>query len=168
MIWPAPEPVTLSVHTEGSALELPLRAPAALDRTLVEFEAPVAGPPPPTEQIADPETWFRVVEDAATGETRMEIADGGGITRLLSNDITLHKQGYETFGAMPDDVTTAWGRTEWQYGLSRGDWAVRSETSTTLRADARDFIITAALRAWEGDTLVAEKHWDARSARDHM
>jgi predicted acyl esterase len=168
MIWPAPEPVTLTVHTEGSALELPLRAPAPLDDTLAVFDFPVAGPPPPTEQIGDPETWFRVVEDAATGETRMEIADGGGITRLLANDITVHEQGYESYGVMPDDVTTAWGRTQWHYGLSRGDWAVRSETSTTLRADADDFIITAELRAWDGDTLVAEKHWDERIARDNM
>jgi catechol 2,3-dioxygenase-like lactoylglutathione lyase family enzyme len=168
MIWPAPEPVTLSVHTEGSALELPLRAPAALDETLAPFEEPVAAPPPPTEQIADPETWFRVVEDAATGETRMEIADGDGVTRLLRNDITLHDQGYETFGVMPDDVTTAWGRTRWHDGLSRGDWSVRSETSTMLRGVADDFIITAELRAWEGDDLIVEKRWEERIARDHM
>jgi hypothetical protein len=168
MIWPAPEPVTLSVHTEGSALELPLRAPAALDDTLAPFDAPVAGPPPPTEQIADPETWFRIVEDAATGETRMEIADGGGVTRLLENDITMHKQGYETYGVTPDDATTAWGCTRWHYGLSRGDWSARSETSTMLRGDADDFIITAELRAWEGDDLIVEKRWEERIARDHL
>jgi len=168
MTWPAPEPVMLSVHTEGSALELPLRAPAALDDTLAAFDAPVAGLPPPTEQIAGPETWFRVVEDAATGETRMEIADGGGVTRLLRNDITVLDQGYETFGVMPDDATTAWGRTLWRYGLSRGDWSVRSETSTTLRGDAEGFIVTAELRAWEADSLIVEKRWEARIARDHM
>jgi len=168
MIWPAPEPVTLTVHTEGSALELPMRAPAALDDTLPAFGPPVAGPPAEIEQIAEPEAWFRVVEDAATGEIRMQIADGIGVARLLTNDIALHKQGYETYGVMPDDVTTAWGRTEWHYGLSRGDWSVRSQTRTTLRADATDFIVTAEMRAWEGETLVAEKHWEERIARDNM
>jgi predicted acyl esterase len=119
MIWPSPEPVTLHIHTKGSGLELPLRAPAALDDTLADFDAAVAGPPPLTEQIAEPETWFRIVEDAARGEIQMQIADGGGVTRLLTNDITLHKQGYETYGVGLDDVTTTWGRTEWHYGLSR-------------------------------------------------
>jgi len=168
MIWPAPEPVTLSVHTEGSTLELPLRAAAALDSTLADFGEPVACPPPPTEQIAAPETYFRIVEDAANGDMQMQIADGGGITRLLTNDITLHKQGYETYGVMLKDVTSAWGRTEWHYGLSRGDWSVRSETRTMLRAESDDFIITADLQAWEGDVLIAQHHWEERIPRDHM
>jgi len=168
MIWPAPEPVTLSVHTQGSALELPLRASAALDDTLAAFDAPVAGPPPPTDQIADPETAFRIVEDAVNGEIQMQIADGGGVTRLLTNDLTLHKQGYETYGVSLNDVTSPWGRTEWHYGLSRGDWSVRSETRTLLRADSNNFIITAELSAWEGDTLVLEKQWEERVLRDHL
>ena len=99
---------------------------------------------------------------------QMQIADGGGITRLLTNDITLHKQGYETYGIKLNDVSSAWGRTEWDYGLSRGDWSVRSETRTTLRADAKDFIITAQLRAWEGEELIAEKNWENRIPRDHL
>jgi len=52
--------------------------------------------------------------------------------------------------------------------LSRGEWSVRSETRTELRADPQDFIITAELRAWEGEELVAEKRWEERIARDHM
>lgn len=168
MIWPAPEPVTLSIHTGGSALDLPLRGPSPLDDTLPAFDPPVAGLPPVTEQIAEPERYFRIVEDAAGNEMQMQIAEGGGVTRLLANDITMHKQGYETYGVPLDDVTAAWGRTEWHYGLSRGDWSVRSETRTELRADTRDFIVTAELRAWDGDDLVAEKRWEKRIARDHM
>ncbi len=168
MIWPAPEPVTLSIHTEGSALELPLREPVALDDTLAAFEAPVAALQQQTEQIAEGENWFRIVEDAAVGEMRMEIADGGGVTRLPANDLTMHKQGYEKYGVSLDDVTSAWGRTEWHYGFSRGDWSVRTETRTLLRADKHDFIITAGLRAWEGEELVAEEQWEERIPRDHM
>lgn len=168
MIWPSPEPVTLSIHTEGSALELPLRAPAPLDDTLADFDAPEAGPPPEIEQVADPDTWFRIVEDAARGEVQMQIADGGGITRLLANDLTMHKQGYETFGVPLGDVTGAWGQTEWHYGLSRDNWSIRSETRTTLRADPNAFIIEAHLRAWEGDELVVEKHWEERVPHDNV
>ena len=168
MIWPSPEPVTLSIDTAGSRLELPLRAPAPLDETLAPFEPPVVGARLPSERIAAPETWCRIVEDAAQGDMQMQIADGGGVNRLLDNDITLHSQGYETFGVRLDDVTSAWGRTEWRYGLSRGDWSIRSETTTLLRADASDFIISAELRAWEDDSLVVEKLWEERIPRDHM
>ncbi|WP_372612799.1 CocE/NonD family hydrolase [Aquicoccus sp.] len=168
MIWPAPAPVTLSVHTAGSALELPLRDPSPLDDVLPAFEAPEAGPPAPIEQVAAPETHFRIVEDAAGGEMQMQIAGGSGVTRLPDNDLTLHKQGYETYGIALDDPCDAWGRTEWHHGLRRGDWSVRSVTQTSLRGDENDFIITATLRAWEGETLVAEKQWEERIARDHL
>lgn len=168
MIWPTPEPVTLTVQTEGSALELPLRAPAALDETLAEFDAPVAGTPPGTEQLAPPESYFHIVEDAANGEIRMQIADGGGVFRLQDNDLTLRKQGHETYCVPLDDVSAAWGRTEWHYGLSRDAWSVRSETCTSLRTDPDNFIIEAELRAWEGDDLILERHWEERIPRDHM
>ena len=168
MIWPAPEPVTLTIHTEGSALELPLRPPAVLDGTLAAFGAPVAGSPPPAERVAEPDTGFRIVEDAAKGDIQMQVAEGVGTIRLLSNDITMHSQGYESFGVTLDDVTSAWGRTEWRFGLSRGDWSVRTETRTHLRADSGDFFISAELRAWEGDALVADKRWEERVPRDHL
>ncbi|MCB1357666.1 MAG: CocE/NonD family hydrolase [Maritimibacter sp.] len=168
MIWPSPEPVTLTIHTEGSALELPLRPPMPLDDTLAAFDPPVSAPPPPTEQVARPDSWFRIVEDAAQGQIEVQVAGGPGALRLLSNDITMHMQGYETYGVPLNNVSAAWGCTEWHCGLGREGWSVRSETRTHLRADATDFIITAELRAWEGEALVVEKQWDTRVPRDHM
>jgi len=168
MIWPTPEPVTLSVHTEGSALELPLRAASPLDSRLAPFDAPVAGGPPVKEQVEAPHSYFRIVEDAAGGDIQMQIATGDGTSRLVQNGLTMHAQGYETYGVPLDDVAGAFGRTKWHYGLSRGEWSVRSETETLLRADADAFIIEARLSAFEGGTLIFEKHWSERIARDHM
>ncbi|WP_269581215.1 CocE/NonD family hydrolase [Roseibium sp. Sym1] len=168
MIWPAPEPVTISIHTEGSALELPLRQSSKLDTQLAPFDEPVAGSPLATEQIEAPETYVRIVEDAALGEVQMQIAMDAGISRLLANDLTIHTQGYETYGVSLQDLSASWGRTEWHYGLSRGDWSVCSKTETSLHADAGAFVIEARLRAWEGDALIVDNHWTERIERDHV
>ena len=37
MVWPSPEPVTLTVHTAGSLLDLPTRAPRPEDAKLAPF-----------------------------------------------------------------------------------------------------------------------------------
>ena len=44
-LWPAPEPVTLAVHTAVSALVLPVRAPRAEDAELRPFDEPEGAPP---------------------------------------------------------------------------------------------------------------------------
>ena len=168
MIWPAPEPVEMTLHTEGSALELPLRAPRPEDDALADFAGAEAGMPPGKDQIEAPDLHFRIVEDAAAGRTEMQIGDGGGAFRLHDNDLTVQKQGFETYTVDHDDVTSATGQVSWSYGMSRGDWSVRSQTETTLTADRDNFVIRARLRAWEGDTLVTEQTWDERIARDHV
>jgi hypothetical protein len=66
---------------------------------------------------------------------------------------------------MPGDNTSAIGETRWRYGLERGDWAVRSETETTLTADRTHFVVRARVRAWEGETLVHQESWDERIPR---
>ncbi|SEO17470.1 hypothetical protein SAMN04490248_102113 [Salinihabitans flavidus] len=167
MIWPAPEPVRLTLHSAGSALSLPLRAARPEDDELPAFGAPEAGPPPGMDQIEAPEVYFRVLEDAANGCTEMQIADGAGVFRLHDNDLTLRKEGVESYRIAHDDVTSASGRCEWTYGMQRGDWSVLTKTETTMRTDRSDFIIRARLRAWEGRVLVKEIEWDERVPRNH-
>lgn len=166
MIWPGPEPVELTLHTAGSVLELPLRAPQAADDALAPFGEAVAGMPPGKDELMAPDCFFHIVEDAAEGQVDMQIADGMGLVRLHDNDLTLRKQGYETYSVCHTDPCSAEGRTEWTYGLRRGDWAVLSKTETTLTADADDFIIRARMRAWEGDDLIKDLTWDERIPRN--
>ncbi|WP_349368500.1 CocE/NonD family hydrolase [Salinarimonas sp.] len=165
MIWPAPEPVTLTLHTEDSALELPLRSPAPEDAALAPFAPPEAAPPPPKTTHQEPEIGWTVCEDAATGAITVRVADGGGVFTLHDNDLTVRKQGYETYSVIPDDLGSVVGRTQWEYGLSRGDWSMLSRTETRLTADLTHFRIEAQVKVYEGETLVHEQIWDERIPR---
>lgn len=165
MIWPTPERVSIALHTEGSALRLPLRAEVAADADLRPFEPPQAAPPLEKEVLEDPVEYWEIVEDARTGQMEMRLAEGGGRIRIAGNDLVTISQGHESYRVMPDDNISAIGETRWTYGLERGDWKVWSETETTLTSDRVDFIIRARLRAWEGETLVHEQEWDERLPR---
>lgn len=166
MIWTAPEAVTMTLHTEGSYLDLPLRAPSEADDKLAGFAPAQLPPPHPVEVLEPAEEYQRIMEDAATGKVEMQLADGGGRVHYLDNDLTLYDQGYERFSVVGDDPETTTGETEWFYELSRGDWNVRTETKTKLTCCPTDFRISARMRAWEGDELVEDLTWEEMIPRD--
>ncbi|RDC74952.1 CocE/NonD family hydrolase [Rhodovulum sp. 12E13] len=165
MIWPAPERVTIRVHTEASRLILPVRAPAPEDAALRPFEEAEGAPPLAKDVLEEPEEYWEIVEDARTGAMEMRLADGGGRVHFHDNDLVTYSQGTESYRIGPAELTSATGRTRWRYEMARGDWHVSTETETMLTADATDFIVQARLRAWEGETLVHEQEWDERIPR---
>jgi len=165
MSWPAPEQVRLTLHTDGSALELPLRPARPEDATLPEFGAAVVCPPPGKDKLEMPDLHFRIVTDMVEGATEMQIADGDGTYRLHDNDLTVHEQGHERFKVLHGDVTSARASVSWSLGMSRADWSVRSETETTLTSEQNCLVIHARLRAWEGDRLIKDEEWNERIDR---
>ena len=166
MIWTAPEAVTMTVHTEGSYLELPLRTPSAQDEALAEFGPAQLPPPHPIEELEPGEVYHRIVEDAGIGKVEMQIANGGGRVRYIDNDLIVGEQGYERYSVIGDDPETTTGETEWYFDLSRGDWNVRTETKTKLTCCSKDFRISARMRAWEGDELIEDLTWEETIPRD--
>jgi uncharacterized protein len=160
LTWPAPERVTMTLLPGDTILDLPLRTASADDAKLAPFGAPEAGPGPEIERIETAPNGWRVIRDHATNTATAEIADGAGTHRLVARDITVTKRGRERYSVANDDPASLTGYTEWNIGLSRGEWATRSLTETTLTSDARNFRIQARLRAWLADDLVFERTWD--------
>ncbi|MEX0923702.1 MAG: CocE/NonD family hydrolase [Rhodovibrionaceae bacterium] len=157
--WPAPEAVSLTVHTADSSLELPCRAPRREDAELRPFAEAEQSLPQPSEQLIAPKAYWRVIEDLGTDGTRVEIADGLGTFHLAGNDLTVINQGYETYSAADNDYASLTGEIRWEIGLARDDWRVSTVTETTLTSDAQSFHIEARLRAWEGEDLAYEESW---------
>ncbi|WP_101068673.1 CocE/NonD family hydrolase [Roseovarius salinarum] len=166
MIWPAPEPVTVTVHAEGSHLELPVRDAAPEDSAIGGFQDVRHATPMRTEPQEPPDRWFEIVEDAATGRAEMRVANGQGKVYHPDTGITVQEQGYERYTIAGDDPTSAEAETRWIYGVARADWHAWSETWTRMTADETDFHIQARLKAWEGDDLVEEIDWHESVPRD--
>jgi len=166
MIWTSPEPVVMTLHTADSCLDLPLRAPDDADRHLAPF--PPAKPPPPSdiEELEAPDRFQRILTDAATGRVEMQIGDGHGRLRFCDSDLVLEDQGAERFSVQADDPNSARGETEWRFRVSRGDWSISTMTETVLTSDKTNFIISARLRAWEGEELLDAIAWQERIPRE--
>lgn len=168
MIWPAPEPVRLLLHTQGCRAELPVRHPSREDQELRDLGVPRADVASEKDLIEAPERFFEIVEDAASGRTEMRIADGLGRFRPNARGPVLYRQGYETFSVSHDNLASASGRADWIYEFERDGLSVQSVTETELTADRDHFIIYARMQVWENGDLVAYRKWNERIPRNHV
>ncbi len=166
LVWPSPEPVTLSLFTGASHLELPLRAPRPEDAKLPPF-----GPPEGAEPLA--KTYHR----PAGGRRWIERDVGVGTsTYWIEEDMghyTMDRIGLETdfvqreaYRIRDDDPLSAEVEIAYTVKIGRGDWRTRTETRTIMRADKTHFRIEARLEAYEGETQVFARDWDERIPRD--
>ena len=108
-IWPTPEPVTLTLHTGTSILDLPVRKPKPADATLPAFDDPETGPDVPVTAVK-PGHFRRAVErDSVTGETTtiFEVEGGlfgvDGTYRLDPIDLTIGSLMERRYAVRDDD-----------------------------------------------------------------
>jgi len=170
MIWPSPEPVTLTVHTGVSSLNLPVRD--VDDDPEPVFPPAEAAPPRQTESMRNADQSRIIERDVGTGETILRIVDDFGEARDMDTGLSSGSTARETYRIYPDDPLSARVEIHWTETLSRNnagcdeDWSVRTETFSTQRADAVSFFLTGRIEAYEGDALIFEKDFEEIIPRD--
>ncbi len=169
MLWPSPEPVTLTVFPESLALELPARAPdAALDDSLADFGPAVGAVPLEVERLAQGEQARRFEHDLATGAVTMTMDWGKGAVRFADSGLLFDFRGVVTNTVNEHDPLAARIASRMTQRHGRGDWNVRTEIETELSCTLEAFRLTATVAAWEGDERVFERHWDRTIPRPHL
>ena len=140
MVWPSPEPVTLTIFTGASRLELPVREPRAEDAKLRPFAAS-EGAEPLAKTYHRPSSGRRWIErDIGAGISTYCIRGGYG---------PFHHRAYRAgdgFRAARSPIASATtipsrprSRSSIRIAIGRGDWKTRSETRTVMRADKSHF-----------------------------
>jgi predicted acyl esterase len=162
MIWPSPEPVRLDLS--AATLKLPLRPLAKGDEA--SFLAPEGATLWATETVRAANSERHVDRDEKTGIVTLSITDDFGAVRDLSHGLANGSIARETWAIHPDDPLSASGKTHWTQTLSRNEWSVRTETSAEMRCDAQNFIVSARIEAYEGETLVFERDFEETIPRD--
>ncbi|WP_143526312.1 CocE/NonD family hydrolase [Roseivivax lentus] len=165
IIWPAPEPVTLTLIPARCTLTLPVRTGDLMvpDR----FDPPRAAEPLEVDYDVEPHSGWSVTEDRNTGRVVVESFDHEGAARITPHDLFHSADVRERYSVLPDNPLSAEGQVVWMHEMSRGDWSVKSVTDTTLICDRDAFHIAARLRAWEGEALVRDLEWK-RSIPRHL
>ena len=165
-VWPSPEPVTLTLYTGTSRLRLPVRTPRAEDASLADFAEPESAPPG-AHRVLSPARRARVLkQDVATGQTVVETVKDRGRAHLQDIDLTIGAAATDRYALMGDDPLSARHENAYRVAMERGDWKVRTEADTVMTCTKEDFLLSARLDAYEGDTRIFSRSWSRRIPRD--
>jgi uncharacterized protein len=164
MMWPAPEPVKLTLFAGASTVSLPIRKQDVTERP-VTFAAPEAAEPIKQKELAKPSNKRKVSFDKKTGATRLEIVDDFGKQELKPHGLVIGGVGRETYEILPSDPLSAKMETHWTEYLKRGTWEIRTETYGRLTATKTHWIVWGKIEAYEGKKQVFVKEFNEEIER---
>jgi uncharacterized protein len=159
MMWPAPEPVTLTVYAGKSDLNIPIRKKPETERP-VEFAEAQAAKPVAQKRLKKSSNKRDVTVDPKTGETKMSIVDDFGTQEIQPHGMVIWGAGRENYSIMPDDPLSAKMETHWTEGRKRGTWETRTETYGRLTATKTHWIVWGKIEAYEGKKKVFTKEFN--------
>jgi putative CocE/NonD family hydrolase len=166
-LWPAPELVTLAVHTEPSRLVLPVRAPRAEDDELRAFEEPEGAPPLVTETLEEDTGGRTLQRDFATGRTELTFDWAtGGRYRIVDSGLIAGCWASTTYAISPADPLSAEVRCRATTELARDGWQTRAVVNSAMTCDAKLFRIDTRLEAFEDGERVRLRVWTFEVPRE--
>ncbi len=164
MIWPSPEPVTLTLS--AASLSLPVRPSTTGDET--SFPEPEGAEPWRTEVVRAPSSKRYVTRDHKTGIVTLTVDEDSGTIRDLDHGLENGSRVREVWSIHPDDPLSARCDIEWEETNARGDWSVRIVTRTSVTCDARSFFLSGSIEATEADATVFAREFHNEIKRDHI
>jgi putative CocE/NonD family hydrolase len=167
-LWPGPAPVTLTLATGPSRLELPVRVPRPEDEALVPFDDPEV--PRPLEVVARaPESGrIEIHRDVATGRQDLVWDNVFFAGTRFPDGLVYDERSTNSYSILDEDPLTATVTAEWQIEIGRDGWQTSVETRSVMSADADSFLLTNVLDAYEHGRRVFSKTWSKTIPRDHV
>ena len=166
MLWPAPKPVNLSIWTENSRIELPVRSPRQSDE-LVVFEVPEEGPPVKRTTIEPAQNLQTVSFDAETGYWQLTVIASSG--RYVIDDIELETGTWrqETWKVHPDHPESASAEILFSSYSKRANWNIAHTVKCHMSVDSDTYHIDALLDAQENNQSVFHRRYEKSVVRDY-
>ena len=168
IVWPSPQPVTLSLFTGESALCLPAREPQLSDTEARSLPPARQARPHPTSMLVDSEPGFTGFKlDMNTGIQSFIYQADSGTRRFDRHGWTTGAKADYQYYIHPDDPTSACvdlAATK-TYGRE-GQLDARIEARQKMTCDESHFIIEASLDVFDGEKPLYSRQWNKRIARD--
>jgi uncharacterized protein len=167
-LWPVPAPVTLTLATGVSRLELPVRAPQPEDGALAPFSEPEV--PPPLEVVARaPESGrIEIRRDVATARQDLIWDTVFFAGTRFPDGLVYDERSTNTYSIVDDDPLSATVTAEWHIEIGRDGWQTSVETRSVMTADAESFLVTNMLDGYEDGHRIFSKTWSKTIPRDHV
>ncbi len=166
IIWPAPEPVTLTIMTGASRLHLPVRLPQAGDAALPDFASPESAIPLKENRVEPGRFAREVAVDQVTGRTVYTRVGNAGTVHHPHTGLTISEFNTDCFSIVDGDPASARGRCTWEKRYQRGDWIAELAVAVEVAATAEAFEVTASLEARDTESEVMKRNWKETIPRD--
>jgi putative CocE/NonD family hydrolase len=174
IIWPSPEPVTLTLFTGASRLLLPERAPRASDAELRPLPEPVSATPSSVTILRKGRVERAVTLDQITREvTHRLFVDGGvfgdwGKFRLDDIQMDMGHVFEKIYSIRPEEPNSARATMTQTYDMGRGDWQITVRAGADMSSTTATFELTAWIEAYEGEKSVFRKEWSSSIPRNNL
>lgn len=171
LVWPSPEPATVTLTTGASTLKVPVRPRRDEDARLPAFGEPEAATPLEVTETQPGRHHWRVTRDLATNVSTLEIANDQGAFRIEDTGSHIRRGTEEWYSFRWNDVNSVRGETRTVRRVEREDWGALVTTNTVLTSTPTEFVVDANLDAYElddqrGDPRVFSQSWHRRIPRD--
>jgi uncharacterized protein len=167
MIWPSPDPATITVHEAGCRADLPIHdAFVALGDDL--FAQPEDARTGPVTELREGAEKRWITNDLGARRTEVVASRDDGV--YVIDDIGTEQSftRVRSSSVVDGEPTSARADVECRATYRRGDWDVRVETDITLTCTAESFRMQGRLTAFDGGELFAERRFDHEIERDHL
>ncbi len=166
LIWPSPEPATLTFYTGASTLDLPVRPPRSDDTRLVAF-GPAFVPEHSGSTMLEPERKGAKTYEWDLASRTLTIRSEGPYRRSRINATET-----DTFGSWrevttirDDDPTSATLEFVRTQGFFRPGWDVRVETLLQLSLTKDAFNLVGEIKAFDDGRTFFSRRWERPISR---
>jgi len=172
IVWPAPQPVNLTVFSGASRFLLPVRKPDPNDARLPEFGPPEQAPDTPVTKLADTILSRRIERNPMTGDTLVTLSAKGGVQgphRHYRIDPTGTEMAHtidKRLEINDDDPLSARCEITQTMDMGRDGWRSAIAVRTVLTCDATHFHVEAEATASLNGKEASVRRWKTSHARN--
>lgn len=173
ILWPSPEPVTLTLEPGRSSLHLPLRRTPSQEPSPRALSAPPSPEPRKIASVRDGHLERGWSMDATTGMLTHRVYIDGGVFGPVGR-IRLEETGTEMGGVSerlyqigPDPLSARAVMTQ-SDAFWREDWQPSITTHAEMTCSATHFILRAKVECHDGDELFHSVDWHHEIPRNGM
>jgi hypothetical protein len=174
LVWPSPEPVTLTLRSDGCRLVLPVRRPGPRDADLAAFAPPESARGPEWTPLAQAEFSRHSGVEPESGElvSRMRSGYDAAARVALARCEPIALDGGDGMEIRTrihrDDPLRARASMAQRTELRRGAWSVAVESEVEISCTKTELRVEARLAAAEAGRPVFERRWDERVPREGL
>ena len=175
IIWPSPEPVTLTVFAGASQLVLPVRPAQSGDEVKTSpYPEAVCATASAMTILRKGRVERSVALDQTSGEVIHRLFIDGGVFgdwgKFRLDDIGLEMAHVfeRTYRIKPDQPTSACAAMTQTYEMGRGEWRVKVAAGAEMTCGVSSFEVNAWIEAYEGETSIFRRQWRSGIPRNNL